>query len=58
MDRVNKILRHEVFQQHMRENEAAERDRVFCRHDMVHFLDVARIAMILNLQEGWDFPRT
>lgn len=52
MDRVNRILRHEVFQQHMRENEAAERDRVFCRHDMAHFLDVARIAMILNLQEG------
>lgn len=57
MERVNRILRHEVFQQHMRENEAAERDRVFCHHDMAHFLDVARIAMILNLQEGVGLPR-
>lgn len=52
MERVNRILQHEAFQQHMRENEAAEKERIFCHHDMAHFLDVARIAMILNLQEG------
>lgn len=52
MERVNRILQHETFQQHMRKNEAAEKDRIFCHHDMAHFLDVARIAMILNLQEG------
>lgn len=52
MKRVNNILAHPLFQQHMEQNEAAEQDRIFCRHDMGHLLDVARIAMILNLEEG------
>ena len=52
MERVNRILRHEAFQRHMRENEEAEKERIFCHHDMAHFLDVARIALILNLREG------
>jgi len=41
----------------MRENEKAEKERIFCHHDMAHFLDVARIAMILNLQEGAGISR-
>lgn len=57
MERVNRILRHEAFRRHMRENEAAEKERIFCRHDMAHFLDVARIAMILNLQQGLGISR-
>ena len=52
MERVNRILQHEAFKRHMRENEAAEKERIFCHHDMAHFLDVARIAMILSLKEG------
>lgn len=57
MERVNRILQHEEFLWHMQENEAAEKERIFCRHDMAHFLDVARIAMIFNLQEGLGIPR-
>lgn len=30
----------------------AEKGRIFCHHDMVHFLDVARIGRILNAEEG------
>ncbi len=30
----------------------AEEGRRFCHHDMGHFLDVARLAMIFNLQQG------
>lgn len=52
MDRVDKILNHDLFIGHMELNEAAEADRRFCRHNIGHFLDVARIAMIFNLQEG------
>lgn len=52
MERIDKILNHDLFIRHLKENEAAEADRRFCRHNMVHLLDVARIAMILNLQEG------
>lgn len=51
MERVNRILEHGSYQECLRKNEEAEEDRRFCRHDMAHFLDVARIAWILNLQE-------
>ncbi len=57
MERVNRILRHEAFREHLEKNEAAEEGRIFCRHNMGHFLDVARIAMILNLQEGLQLPQ-
>ena len=51
MKRIDKILEHDLFQYHLKENNTAEADRRFCRHNMVHFLDVARIAMIINLEE-------
>lgn len=51
MERIDKILNHDLFIENMRKNEAAEADRSFCRHDMGHLLDVARIAFILNLEE-------
>lgn len=52
MNRVNRILEHPLFIRHMEKNEAAERERRFCRHNMEHLLDVARIAMLLNLEKG------
>ena len=52
MDRIDKILNHDLFLYHLGRNNAAEADRRFCRHGMEHFLDVARIGMILNLQEN------
>ena len=51
-ERVNKILQNAIYQSNYREIETCEVDRVFCKHDMVHFLDVARIAQILNLKEN------
>lgn len=59
MERVNKILDHDLFQLFLEKNRVAEEDRRFCHHDMNHFLDVARLAMILCLQDccaaGGDF---
>jgi uncharacterized protein len=52
IDRINKILEHDFYKENVRLNEEAETEREFCRHDMSHFLDVARIAEILNLREG------
>lgn len=51
MERIDKILNHDLFLYHLHENETAEAQRCFCRHNMIHFLDVARIGMILNLEE-------
>ena len=52
MDRIDNILRHHLFLKHLGENNAAEADRRFCRHNMEHFLDVARIGWIMVLEEG------
>ncbi len=51
MNRIDRILSHDLFIENLRANEAAESDREFCCHDMVHFLDVARIARVINAEE-------
>lgn len=51
MKRIDKILKHTLFLNYLKENDTAEAERRFCRHNMVHFLDVARIGWILNLEE-------
>lgn len=52
MDRINRILKDPAYQDYVAKNEAAEVDRIFCGHDLTHFLDVCRIAWILNLERG------
>ena len=51
MDRINQILHHPVFIECMKQNEMAEAKRSFCHHDIEHVCAVARIAMLLNLEE-------
>lgn len=57
LDRIDKILSHDLFLGHLDKNNAAEADRRFCRHNIVHFLDVARIATIINLEENLQINR-
>lgn len=56
MERVNKILEHKLFHKYLQKNRMAEENRRFCHHDMGHFLDVARLAMIFNLQQELSIP--
>ncbi len=51
MERINRILRHPRYLECLEKIRAAEEERIFCGHDMNHFLDVARLAYILNLRE-------
>lgn len=51
MDRVNRILRNPAYREAVQKNEEAEKERRYCHHDMAHFLDVARIAMLLAAKE-------
>lgn len=57
MDRVNRILHHEKYQKYLAYNERAEMSRRFCRHNMGHFLDVARLAVILNETEDYGMEK-
>lgn len=52
MERRNRILNHDLFKRCIGMIEEAECDRKFCRHNMAHFLDVARLAMILREKDG------
>lgn len=51
MERVNQILSNEKYQIYRKEIEDLEKERIFCKHQMEHFLSVARIAMQLNAEQ-------
>ncbi len=57
MDRIDRIMGHPVFVENLQKNKAAETGRDFCRHDMVHSLDVARIGTIISLERGIPIDR-
>lgn len=57
MDRINQILNHTLFQRYMEANADKERERIFCKHNMAHVLDVARIAYILNAEENYHISK-
>ncbi len=47
LEYANRILKNEYYQDQLHKLYELEKDRIFCRHNMEHFLNVARIAMIL-----------
>ena len=51
MEKVQRIWESKAYQKYLKKNEKAEKKRKFCKHNAVHFLDVARIAVILNMRE-------
>ncbi len=57
MERVNRIIRHPLWKGALQQIEALEKDRDFCRHDLDHFLHVARIAYIENLEQSLDLSK-
>ena len=57
MERVNAICRHKLWRESVDEIARLEQDRAFCRHDRAHFLDVARLMYIYNLEDQAGFSR-
>lgn len=57
MNRVNLILENSKYQEYIDKIKQAEEDRIFCLHNMSHFMDVARIAYSINLEEGLEIPK-
>ena len=52
MKRIHKIQNHPIFREQYQLLVEAEKDRIFCRHTMEHFLDVARLMYIYDLEDG------
>lgn len=57
MERVEQIMKHPLYHEYQKRIEELEQDRVFCRHDRGHSLDVARIMYILILERGISIPK-
>lgn len=50
--RFEKILKHKIFAETIKQIEKAEENRRFCRHGMEHIISVARIAYIISLENN------
>lgn len=57
MERINQICCHPLWKESYEKIQELEKDRIFCGHDMVHFLDVARIAYIETLERRLGISR-
>ena len=57
MKRVDAILRHPLFAEKLRLLDELEAERAFCRHDLTHLLDVARLMWIDVLEKGLAIDR-
>ena len=51
MPRVDAVWRHPGYRYAFASLQQAEANRIFCRHDLQHFLDVARACWILLLED-------
>ena len=52
METVEKILAHPQFWAYLALNAEAEKDRIYCKHDYQHALDVARVAYCMVLERN------
>lgn len=57
MERVWKIVTHPFYVENQKKNEAAERTRIFCKHNMEHFIEVARLAYIFKLEQQYPVEK-
>lgn len=52
LELTNKILRNDAYKKHLEQLRVLESGRKFCKHDMEHFVSVARITLVLCGEKG------
>lgn len=57
MERVERIRNHKLYIDCMASIDEAEKDRIYCLHNLEHTLDVARIAYILSMEKGLSLEK-
>lgn len=57
MDRINAILNDKEYRKYLDNIKAWEKKRHFCKHNMRHFIDVARIAYIITLENNMNIDK-
>ena len=53
---TNRLFTHPTYQSYLKRTEDHEKQRRFCRHDLQHFIDVARIANLMTQEAGLTLP--
>ena len=54
---IDNIINHPKYKRYYSKIQEYEKGRSSCKHDMFHFLDVARIAYILNFEDDLSIPK-
>ena len=57
MKRLESIYRDELWRRCMEDIECTEIQRIYCRHDFTHLMEVARIAYVFSLEEALEIPK-
>lgn len=57
MERIDTIIQNNTYKLYRERINGWEKERIYCHHDMNHFLDVARLAWILNLEEHLEVKK-
>lgn len=57
MERYHNIVEHVLFREYMVKIKELEKDRIYCCHGVEHLIDVARIAYIINLEQGLNYSK-
>lgn len=57
MEIVDEILKDQQYIKYMEFNTEAEKDRLFCKHDLQHAFDVARVAYIMSLERKFTVSK-
>lgn len=57
MQKIDAILNHPLYLAHMAKNAESELNRQFCKHDLTHALDVARIMQLMNLEQSLSLEK-
>ncbi|WP_373898606.1 HD domain-containing protein [Haloimpatiens sp. FM7315] len=57
MNRINKILNNKDYIKHCNSIKELEINRVFCRHNLEHFIDTSRIMHLINLEKNLGYNK-
>ena len=55
MDTVTRLIQHPLYKEKYDALQAYEKERLYCRHDMRHFMRVAQIADQIARENGLSF---
>lgn len=57
MEYVDRLIQNETYLETMGRIHEMEKQRIYCHHGFNHLLDVARIAYIINLEQGFGYEK-